>query len=70
MTNWHDAMVDRPDTNESGYVTGRTIGLSADWPCSGRSWPFGFLGFSPFGPRKSKERGMIARGPSGTGRST
>jgi hypothetical protein len=25
MTHWHDAMVDRPDTNEPGYVTGWTI---------------------------------------------
>jgi hypothetical protein len=25
MTHWHDAMVDRPDTNEPGYVTGWSI---------------------------------------------
>jgi hypothetical protein len=25
MTQWHDTMVDRLDTNEAGYVTGWTI---------------------------------------------
>jgi hypothetical protein len=25
MTQWHDTMVDRPDTNEACYVTGWTI---------------------------------------------
>jgi hypothetical protein len=25
MTHWHDAMIDRPDTNGPGYVTGWTI---------------------------------------------
>jgi len=54
MTQWHDTMVDRPDTNQAAYVTGWTIsGLAVLGTI--------VLGFSPLEPWKSKERGMIAR---------
>jgi hypothetical protein len=44
MAHWRDTMVDRPETDGAVYVTGWR---SVDWPFSGPSLRFGFLGFSP-----------------------